>query len=137
MSPKLRPLRLPLLVEERRRKEEEEAAQHEAEIDVPYNFYTTDSYSSDAASPVTPTFSARGHLRYSSSMSSFDLATVASSDSPSSPTQTAQSSGKRVLPDVEEEPIEYEDSDSDLDDASELYHCLCMLHISQPFHSAF
>ncbi|KAI1409942.1 hypothetical protein F5Y13DRAFT_202571 [Hypoxylon sp. FL1857] len=125
MSPKLRPLRLPQLVEERRRKEEEEAAQREIEVEVPYNFYTTDSFSSDATSPVTPTFSARGHLRYSSSMSSFDLATVASSDSPSSPTQTASNSNKRVLPDVEEEPIEYEDSDSDFDDASELYHCLC------------
>ncbi|KAI2601735.1 hypothetical protein GGR54DRAFT_645742 [Hypoxylon sp. NC1633] len=137
MSPKLRPLKLPLLVEERRRKEEEEAAQREAEVDVPYNFYTTDSYSSDAASPVTPTFSTRGHLRYSSSMSSFELATVGSSDnSPSSPSQaaqaaqTVQSSGRRVLPDVEEEPveeepIEYEDSDADYDDVSELYQCLC------------
>ncbi|KAL7623628.1 hypothetical protein AAE478_005180 [Parahypoxylon ruwenzoriense] len=136
MSPKLRPLRLPLLVEARRRKEEEEevaaaaasaaaAAHGEAEIDVPYNSYTTDSYSSDMTSPVTPTFSARGHLRYSSSMSSFDLATVPSTDSPSSPTQTTQNSGKRALPDVEEEPIEYEDSDSDYDNASELYHCLC------------
>ncbi|KAI0885043.1 uncharacterized protein GGS22DRAFT_137709 [Annulohypoxylon maeteangense] len=129
MSPRLRPLQLPLLVEERRKREEEEAAQRELEVDVPYNIYTVDSYSSDATSPVTPTFSARGHLRCSSSMSSFDLATVASSDSPSSPTQTAQSSGKRVLPDVEEEPIEFEDefedSDVDYDDASELYHCLC------------
>ncbi|KAI1374742.1 hypothetical protein F4677DRAFT_154181 [Hypoxylon crocopeplum] len=131
MSPKLRPLKLPLLVEERRRKEEEEAAQREAEAGVPYNFYTTDSYSSDATTPVTPTFSARGHLRYSSSMSSFDMATIASSDSPSSPTQTAQtaqSSGNRALPDVEEveeEPVEYEDSDSDYDDVSELYQCLC------------
>ncbi|KAI2610756.1 uncharacterized protein GGS25DRAFT_162951 [Hypoxylon fragiforme] len=128
MSPSLRPLQLPLLVEERRRKEEEEAAQREAEVDVPYNFYTTDSYSSDTTSPVTPTFSARGHLRCSSSMSSFDLTTVVSSDSTSSPTQTAQNSGKRVLPDVEEEPIEYDDdSDSDYDDASdsELYQCLC------------
>lgn len=118
-------------MEERRRREreEEEAAQREGDVDVPYNFYTTDSYSSDATSPVTPTFSTRGHLRYSSSMSSFDLATVASSDSPSSPTQTAQSSSKRVLPDVKEEPIEYEDSDSDYDDISELYHCLCTLHV--------
>ncbi|KAI6084223.1 hypothetical protein F4821DRAFT_262144 [Hypoxylon rubiginosum] len=132
MSTKLRPLKLPQLVEDRkmeerrrREREEEEAAQREGDVDVPYNFYTTDSYSSDATSPVTPTFSTRGHLRYSSSMSSFDLATVASSDSPSSPTQTAQSSSKRVLPDVKEEPIEYEDSDSDYDDISELYHCLC------------
>ncbi|KAI2465786.1 hypothetical protein F4781DRAFT_377449 [Annulohypoxylon bovei var. microspora] len=129
MSPRLRPLQLPLLVEERRKREEEEAAQREAEVDVPYNFYTTDSYSSDATSPATPTFSARGHLRCSSSTSSFDLTTVASSDSSSSPTQTAQGSGKRALPDVEEEPIEcgdeFEDSDTDYDDASELYHCLC------------
>ncbi|KAI1389215.1 uncharacterized protein F4822DRAFT_437534 [Hypoxylon trugodes] len=128
MSLKLRPLKLPLLVEERRRKEEEEAAQREMmEVEVPYNFYTTDSYSSDATSPVTPTFSTRGHLRYSSSMSSFDLATVASAESPSSPIQTTQNSNKRVLPDVKEEPIEFDDSDSDseFDDASELYQCLC------------
>ncbi|KAI1097952.1 hypothetical protein F4804DRAFT_142872 [Jackrogersella minutella] len=127
MSPKLRPLKLPQLVEERRRKEEEEAAQRDMEVDVQYNFYTTDSYSSDATSPVTPTFSARGHLRYSSSTSSFDLATVASSDSPSSPTQTGQNSSKHALPDVEEEqePVEYEDSDSEFEDSSELYHCLC------------
>ncbi|KAI1088732.1 hypothetical protein F5B19DRAFT_410067 [Rostrohypoxylon terebratum] len=130
MSPKLRPLQLPLLVEERRKREEEEAAQREVDvdIDVPYNLYTTDSYSSDTTSPVTPTFSARGHLRCSSSMSSFDLATVASTDSPSSPTQTAQNSNKRVLPNVQEEPIEYDESDGseiDFDDASELYQCLC------------
>ncbi|KAI5860342.1 hypothetical protein GGS23DRAFT_233584 [Durotheca rogersii] len=126
MSPKLRPLQLPLLVEARRRKELEEAAQAETDMDVPYNFYTTDPYSSDTTSPVTPTFSARGHLRYSSSMSSFDLAAVPGTECPLSPSQTTQSSGKRVLPDVEEEPIEYDDdSDSEYDNASELYHCLC------------
>lgn len=111
---------------EERRKREEEAAQRDSEVNVPYNFYTADPYSSDATSPVTPTFS-RGHLRYSSSTSSFDLATVASSDSHSSPIQTTQTtpnSGKRSLPDVEEE-IEREDSDCDFDDVSELYHCLC------------
>ncbi|KAI0384738.1 hypothetical protein F5Y04DRAFT_220391 [Hypomontagnella monticulosa] len=126
MSPRLRPLRLPQLVEERRKREEAAAQQCDLEVNVPYNFYTTDSYSSDATSPVTPTFSSRGHLRYSSSTSSFDLATVASSDSPSSPTQTMQTtpnSGKRSLPDVEE--IEHEDSDCGFDDSSELYNCLC------------
>ncbi|KAI1084546.1 hypothetical protein F5B20DRAFT_210573 [Whalleya microplaca] len=132
MSPRLRPLRLPLLIEERRRKEEEEAAtalvtaHGESDVEVPYNFYTTDSYSSDATSPVTPTFSTRGHLRGSSSMSSFELGTPASSaDSPSSPSPTAQSSAKRILPNVEEEPIEYDDSDSEVEDPFNLYDCLC------------
>ncbi|KAI0008949.1 hypothetical protein F4779DRAFT_409564 [Xylariaceae sp. FL0662B] len=140
MSAKLRPLRLPLLIEERRKKEEQEEvvkakakakvsapAHGEAEVEVPYNFYTTDSYSSDTTSPVTPTFSTRGHLRGSSSLSSFELGTPASSvdNSPSSPSRTAQNSGKRILHDVEEEPVECEDSDPEEDDPFDLYDCLC------------
>ncbi|CAJ2512027.1 Uu.00g076520.m01.CDS01 [Anthostomella pinea] len=136
MSPRLRPLQLPLLVEERRKAEE--AAQAECvDGEAFYHVYTTDSSSSDATSPVTPTFSARGHLRYSSSMSSFELATPASPEAmPSSPKQATQTSGKRTLDDVKEEPFEYGsfDSDDDRDDSDDdddasyrfdLYDCLC------------
>lgn len=116
MSPDLRPLVLPQLVEERKRLE----AQH-AEVDSAHIYYTTNSSSSDVGSPVTPTFSARGHLRYSSSASSLELASLA--DSPSSPSQAAHSikSGHRQLPDVEEEPVERDD----VDILDGLYDCLC------------
>ncbi|KAI8634499.1 hypothetical protein F5Y19DRAFT_213352 [Xylariaceae sp. FL1651] len=157
MSPGLRPLRLPLLVEQRRKQQEEASSiaviavgeMTDNDISSPSykhrqqpplrqrQFAVTDSASSDVTSPVTPTFSARGHLRYSSSMSSFELVTPAScEDSPSSPTQTIQTPGKRVLDDVEEEPFEYEhfshvdvdDVDVAYDDVSDhfdLYDCLC------------
>ncbi|TGJ87239.1 hypothetical protein E0Z10_g1500 [Xylaria hypoxylon] len=154
MSPGLRPLRLPLLVE-RRRKQEEEAATvsiitscETTDCDHPsyhnswqhqqirqHPFAVTDSTSSGMTSPVTPTFSARGHLRYSSSMSSFDLALPPScEDLPSSP--ILQTPSKRILDDVEEEePFEYDrfnhyvrDAHLTYDDVSEhfdLYDCLC------------
>ncbi|GAW15116.1 hypothetical protein ANO14919_045250 [Xylariales sp. No.14919] len=147
MSPGLRPLRLPLLVE-RRRKQEEAAAvsiitscetadgDHSSYHQIrQHPFAVPDTTSSGMTSPVTPTFSARGHLRYSSSMSSFDLALPPScEDLPSSPTQ--QTPSKRILDDVEEEePFEYDrfnhyvrDARLAYDDESEpidLYDCLC------------
>ncbi|KAI0401507.1 hypothetical protein F4802DRAFT_600981 [Xylaria palmicola] len=155
MSPGLRPLRLPLLVERRRKQEEEAAAAAvmvgcettDSDISSLYHhhsqqfsnrqppFAATDSASSDMTSPVTPTFSARGHLRYSSSTSSFDLVLASSEDMPSSPTQPLQTAGKRILDDVEEEPFEYDrfnhyvkDVHVTYDDISEhfdLYDCLC------------
>ncbi|KAI1337339.1 hypothetical protein F5Y15DRAFT_159178 [Xylariaceae sp. FL0016] len=137
MSPKLKELRLPLLVEERRRMEEA-AAQSETVESV----YNADSSSSDATSPVTPTFSMRGHLRYSSSMSSFELTLPATSDeSPASPASPKQSTihtppSKRILDDVEEEPFEYDgfgydvinvdDDDEDIPEHYGLYDCLCV-----------
>ncbi|KAI0025278.1 hypothetical protein F4780DRAFT_424136 [Xylariomycetidae sp. FL0641] len=131
MAPKLKPLMLPQLVEERRRKEE--ATQFETlDCDAVNRVYTTDSSSSDATSPVTPTFSTRGHLRYSSSMSSFELTTPAGSDElPASPKQATHTSSKRTLENVEEEPFEYdhfEDYDVDFDDEFSdryIYDCLC------------
>ncbi|KAJ8130929.1 hypothetical protein O1611_g2701 [Lasiodiplodia mahajangana] len=156
MSPGLRPLRLPLLVE-RRRKEEEAAAvatmaayENEGEVFPTYAYHsrqhqqtrqhafvTTDSIPSDIT-PATPTFSTRGHLRYSSSVSSFDLAIPASyEDSPPSPTQVVQTPSKRILDDVEEEPFEYDRFNNYLkavhvayDDVPEhfdLYDCLLTL----------
>ena len=123
MSPDLRPLVLPQLVEERRRLESQQADGDAAQI-----YYTTNSSSSDVASPVTPTFSSRGHLRHSSSVSSLELPTFL--DSPSSPSQAAHplKACQRQLPDVEEEPGERDDTDI-LDG---LYDCLCKTALSDP-----
>lgn len=148
MPTELRPFHLPLLVEKRKREEEQndddhhhhDHHDHDQDRDrdnqdnncCNYNehahtCYTVDS-SSDATSPVTPTFSARGHLRCSSSTSSFDLTTPVTSESPSSPPRAVpQPPGKRVLPDVEEEPFECVDLDDAEDDTSDhfdLYDCL-------------
>ncbi|KAI0469833.1 hypothetical protein GGR56DRAFT_161108 [Xylariaceae sp. FL0804] len=115
MSPRLKPLMLPQLVDERRRREG--GAQVDAfDGEVLHYVYTTDSSSSGATSPVTPNFP-RGHLRYSSSMSSFDLATPPGLDDlPPSPKQLTQTSSKRILDDVEEKPFEYDYFDDyDLD----------------------
>ncbi|KAK6071743.1 hypothetical protein SCUP515_07747 [Seiridium cupressi] len=125
MSPRLRPLRLPVLVEQRRKYEE---YQSETESDSVRDFDMIDT-SSDLVSPVTPTFSSRGHLRYSSSTSSFET-TPASSEPPSSPTQPSHKAGKRILPDVQEEPVEHRTSIDDLDALEngafdDLYDCLC------------
>lgn len=120
MSPGLKPLLLPQLVEQRK---QDEALQvqyvHKCTIDadpVPTGMYSVDDASlSDTTSPVTPTFSQRGggHLRYSSSStSSLDLVLVPScTDTPASPTPQTQVTSQghsapltsRLLPDVEEE----------------------------------
>lgn len=109
---------------------------------------------SDLATPLTPTFSHHGgnHLRYASSTSSLDLQQSFSStcsDSPVSPAQqpppqivapptapstSAPPSIKRLLPDVQEDPLEREDNDYDHgsitkladDQLDGLYDCLCM-----------
>lgn len=137
MSPKLRPLRLPLLVEERRKLEE---AQGDALLCA--NSFVIDSAASEAVSPLTPTFSLLGHTRGSSSVSSFDSAAPASPEAVPSPVQASHKPGKRSsLPDVVEEPLEQfptadfgstdfgeDDFDTldrgDLDDL-DLYDCLC------------
>ncbi|KAK2606500.1 hypothetical protein N8I77_005243 [Diaporthe amygdali] len=124
--------------------------------DQSFVYYNPNSNSSasDLTSPLTPTFSHHGgsHLRYASSTSSLDLQAATSStcsDSPVSPAQpphnasnnnnTSASANKRLLPDVQEEPLERDgDSDGDLDEdrhsamtmltddqMSSLYDCLC------------
>ena len=125
MSPKLKPLLLPLLVEERRKRE----SISEPETDFSPSLYTQNSStssSSEMPSPVTPTFSTRGHLRYPSSASSIESSLHTSvAESPSSPTFVGLSkTSKRSLPDVQEEPQEKEE-DIDMFKAAELYHCLC------------
>ncbi|CAM1500441.1 Fc.00g096030.m01.CDS01 [Cosmosporella sp. VM-42] len=130
MSPKLKPLLLPQLVEARdqRRRWEVQQVSPQAECDFSYVYYTTNSSSSDITSPVTPTFSAKGHFRHSSSTSSIDLPPqlLPLQDSPVSPTQTShpKSTAKRSLPDVQEEPMEPNGDDNDMDHFG-LYSCLC------------
>ncbi|CZR59595.1 uncharacterized protein PAC_09489 [Phialocephala subalpina] len=123
MSPKLKPLLLPQLVEERRKRE----SMSDSEMDFSSSFYTQNSSASEIPSPVTPTFSARGHLRYPSSASSLESSYYNSAvDSPSSPTFVCSKTGKRSLPDVQEEPHDERDEDFDMfEDANELYDCLC------------
>ncbi|KAM0273890.1 hypothetical protein ACHAQH_008152 [Verticillium albo-atrum] len=132
MSPKLKPLLLPQLVEERKKLE---VQSYDADTDRQFAYYHThNSSSSDVASPVTPTFSARGHMRYSSSTSSLELPPMLCTESPVSPTLSSSASAsappshkaaKRQLPDVQEEPMEREDEDTIVSDQFDLYNCLC------------
>lgn len=98
----------------------------ESEVDLSSSFYTQNSSASDIPSPVTPTFSTRGHLRYPSSASSVESSYHTSVvDSPSSPTFIVSKTSKRSLPDVQEEPQERDEDFDMFDDAHELYECLC------------
>lgn len=84
-------------------------------------FTTTNSSSSDVTSPITPTFSTKGHYRGSSSTSSLDLAYTQIQESPASPIQQGcEKTTIRPLPELKEEPLEREDTDN-------LYSCLCRL----------
>ncbi|KAG5658072.1 hypothetical protein KAF25_007023 [Fusarium avenaceum] len=129
MSPQLKPLLLPQLVEERRKWEVQQVS---PETDLSYVYYTTNSSSSDVASPITPTFSpGKGHFRMSSSTSSLDL-TPQLNENPVSPTQSVHTKPPmRSLPDVQEEPLELDNDNSDRkslapSDQFSLYDCLCM-----------
>lgn len=140
MASKLRPLQLPLLVE---RQKLEDAQDAQFDLDDDHYYMTSvaaEALSPDVSTPATPNFS-RGHLRCSSSSSSFDLSTPATSEGPSSPTQLSQKAGtgKWALPDVQEEPLEprfpdcddcddcdsYYNSDDCASDHFDLYNCLC------------
>jgi hypothetical protein len=92
------------------------------------SFYTQSSSTSEIPSPVTPTFSTRGHLRYSSSASSIESPFHASvTESPSSPTFVGQKRAANSLPDVQEEPHEREEEFDMFEDSDDLYNCLCKL----------
>ncbi|RBQ73043.1 hypothetical protein FVER14953_03217 [Fusarium verticillioides] len=134
MSPRLKPLLLPQLLEERRKWEVQQVS---PETDLSYIYYTTNSSSSDITSPITPTFSpGKGHFRMSSSTSSLDLPPQLN-DTPVSPTQSVHTKPPmRSLPDVQEEPIEPEHSTTDNTESTNryslapsdqfsLYDCLC------------
>lgn len=115
MSPKLKPLLLPLLVEERRKRE----SMSDSDMDLwSASCYAPTSSTSEIHSPTTPTSWTRGHFRYPSSSSSIE-------SSPCSPTFCGNKT-KRSLPDVQEEPHERDDDFDMFDDASDLYdQCLC------------
>ncbi|KAG8356382.1 hypothetical protein FVEN_g5579 [Fusarium venenatum] len=132
MSPRLKPLLLPQMVEDRRKWEVQQVS---PETDLSYVYYTTNSSSSDVASPLTPAFSpAKGHFRMSSSTSSLDLPPQLN-ESPISPTQSIHTKPPmRSLPDVQEEPLEpehnniHDDTDRNSlapSDQFSLYDCLC------------
>lgn len=101
----LRPLRLPELVEARRKRESAGADADSAELILSERKLqqSTSSTASEPQSPVTPTFSLRGQLRFSSSNSSLA----------SSPTMQDSfdifPASKRPLTEVKEEPQERED----------------------------
>ncbi|KAL8403934.1 hypothetical protein RB594_008985 [Gaeumannomyces avenae] len=149
MSSRLKPLFLPQLVERRKVQQ-----QRQEELEQAYIYVVDNNSSSDIASPVTPTFSQRGgHVRYSSSTSSLDLAQSSPclSDSVSSPASSTTSHApsaspvtpgapvsktpKRLLPDVQEDPLERDDVDDTVlplyesPDGSEILdngsYCLC------------
>ncbi|KAJ4155083.1 hypothetical protein LMH87_000348 [Akanthomyces muscarius] len=137
MSPKLKPLLLPQLVEQRKRSDSASLVSS-PDPNVtgtwPYVFAATNSSSSDITSPVTPTFSTRGHVRMSSSTSSLDLPPFSQDGyvSPSLLSSTLTKASMRQLPDVEEEPLEkehYQHIDDDISDDDDdnfgLYSCLC------------
>jgi hypothetical protein len=132
-SSNLKPLLLPQLVEERKKLEVHHHTCSEEEL--AYAYHTTNSSSSDIATPLTPTFSSRGHYRTSSSTSSIDLAYLQCLESPASPvpSQAPKQTGARPLPDVKEEPFEREDVLGDFNDSFGLYSCLCKkYHILVP-----
>jgi hypothetical protein len=72
-------------------------------------------------------------LRYPSSASSIESTFhTSTADSPSSPTFTSSKTGKRSLPDVQEEPQERDEDFDMFDDAIELYDCLCKSSCAAP-----
>lgn len=139
MSPRLRPLLLPRLVE--RRKLDDVQTPIEP-VDGSFVFLVdNNTSSSDLATPATPTFShrsAHGHLRCSSSSSSLDLTTsslplpdcaippiclgpTANSVSPAPTAHSGSNVSKRLLPDVQEEDLLDRDDECSLYDEDGLY----------------
>ncbi|OTA08562.1 hypothetical protein A9Z42_0002820 [Trichoderma parareesei] len=146
MSPQLRELLLPQVVQDRKSGTPMDEGVSLEPCDLSYVYYTTNSSSSDVASPLTPTFSNRGvPLRYSSSTSSLELPPQEGPASPIAQLAAASKSSIRQLPDVQEEPQErederqqegeYEDEDEELEEDEEDYdddlsdnlgmYCLC------------
>jgi hypothetical protein len=132
MTKMLKPLLLPKLVEERRKRESMQETEMDLSSSTSSAYNTQNSSASDLSSPATPTFSMRGHMRYSSSASSVDASPfITAIETPASPTFSQRKSGKRSLPDVQEEPQEKDDRDERnadfemFDDVDELYDCFC------------
>lgn len=81
---------------------------------------------SSTQSPITPTFSTRGHGRYSSSVSSLDAFATPLVEVPASPSFSGKLGGKSSLPDVEEEPERHEHFET-FDDRYDVYDWSCKL----------
>ncbi|KAK0630509.1 hypothetical protein B0T17DRAFT_590000 [Bombardia bombarda] len=140
MSPKLKPLILPQLVEERRKQELQHQQLNDAEHAYMYSSHSSSSSDIASPSPVTPTFSRNGNARYSASASTSSLETMPSScsESPASPMQppahnnNSKASSKSQLPDVQEDPLEREEDEDTTpvpgygDSEFGLYDCLCV-----------
>ncbi|KAK3377379.1 hypothetical protein B0T24DRAFT_239067 [Lasiosphaeria ovina] len=133
MSPGLKPLILPQLVEERKKQElymelHQELQQIHDSEDACMSSQIANSSASDIASlsPITPTFPRSSFPRYPGSVSSLDMAASSTSDSPASPSQptNAAKNTKSQLPDVQEDPLEREDEGVPLS-VFGLYSCLC------------
>ncbi|KAF5133938.1 hypothetical protein E5D57_004566 [Metarhizium anisopliae] len=134
MTPKLKPLLLPPLVEQRfgLRAEQQQVKGPPAMATPDYGdqsfvYYTTNSSASDITSPVTPIFSPKGHQRCSSSTSSLELPMQLAQECPTSPSQASSTmSSLRQLPDVEEEPLDRGEDTATLSGQHfGLYSCLC------------
>ncbi|OAA45566.1 hypothetical protein NOR_03355 [Metarhizium rileyi] len=133
MTPQLKPLLLPQLVEQRfgRPAEKQHVNGPSAMAtpdhgDLSYLYYTANSSASDITSPVTPIFSPKSHQRFSSSTSSLELPAQPPLECPTSPSQTSSTmSSLRQLPDVEEEPLDRGEDTATLSDQFGLYSCLC------------
>ena len=118
----LRQFRLPQLVEARK-KEDGETRVESPEFGASGNalHLTQSSASSDYPSPVTPTFSLRGHSRFPSSTSSLASSPVLCDS------MDTFGSGKRPLTDVKEEPHERDEDFEMLDDPNDALDCFCKL----------
>lgn len=133
MSPMLRPLILPQLVEQRKL----EVKQDMADTDQTYIYYTqhSSSSSSDLASPspATPTFARGAYSRYSGSASSLEQMPPLCHDSAASPPQLVHNAkgSKSQLPDVQEDPLREVDDTAALAEHYGLYGCLCKLRTAR------
>ncbi|KAG5992389.1 hypothetical protein E4U43_003798 [Claviceps pusilla] len=133
MSPRLKPLLLPQLVQRRQTAAAAPSylmTTNIDQMDLPCVYPTANSSSSDITSPVTPVFSPKSAHRFSSSKSSLELPMQAKPECPSPPSLASSTlSSVRYLTDVEEEPMQQreEDADSLLTDTDSfgLYSCLC------------
>lgn len=122
----LRPLLLPKLVAAKttKRKSIEDMSSHRARSPPSCeSFHSSATVSSDCSSPVTPTFSLRGHSRYPSSNSSL------ASTPPTHDNYMENQGSTTKLPKLTEEPQERDDPMDDFvvlgSDASVVSPCLC------------
>ncbi|KAG5915820.1 hypothetical protein E4U42_007903 [Claviceps africana] len=132
MSPRLKPLLLPQLVQQRQTAADASflTKTNLDQVDLRCAYPTANSSVSDINSPVTPVFSPRSAQQFSSSMSSLELPTQAQPECPSPPSLASSTqSSVRYLADVEEEPMQQREDDAESfstdTDSFGLYSCLC------------